>query len=71
MINSRKMRGAGHVERIREKNNAYRIWVENPKGKGQIGRPSRGWQDNIKMNLTDTGWGGMYRTDLAQDSDQL
>jgi hypothetical protein len=51
MINSRKMRGAEHVARIEEKNNSHRILVEKPEGKRQLGRPSRGWQDNIKMNL--------------------
>jgi hypothetical protein len=50
-------------------NNAYRILVENPEGKGQLGRPSRGLQVNIKINLTETGW-GMYWTELAQDGDQ-
>jgi hypothetical protein len=28
------------------------------------------WEDNIKMALRETGWGGMDWTDLAQDKDQ-
>jgi hypothetical protein len=33
MIKSRRMRWAGHVARIGEKRNAYRILVGNPEGK--------------------------------------
>jgi hypothetical protein len=36
---SRRMRWAGHVARIREKRNAYRILVGKPEGKRQLGRP--------------------------------
>jgi hypothetical protein len=28
------------------------------------------WVDNIKMHLTEIGWGGMDWIDLAQDRDQ-
>jgi hypothetical protein len=28
------------------------------------------WEDNIKMDLKDIGWGRMDRTDLTQDRDQ-
>jgi hypothetical protein len=51
MINSKRKRVAGNVERIGEKNNAYRILVKKPEGKKQLGIASRGWRDNIKMNL--------------------
>jgi hypothetical protein len=54
MIKSRRMRWAGHVARMREKRNAYRILVGNPEGKRPLGRPR----------------GGMYWIDLAQDRDQ-
>jgi hypothetical protein len=43
------MRWAGHVARMREKRNAYRILVGNPEGKRQLGRRRRRWVDNIKM----------------------
>jgi hypothetical protein len=29
-----------------------------------------GWVDNIKMDLREMGWDGMYWIDLAQDRDQ-
>jgi hypothetical protein len=53
-----------------EKRNAYRILVRKPEGKIPLGRPSRRWVDNIKMNLRDTWWDGMDCIDLAQDRDK-
>jgi hypothetical protein len=50
-----------------EKGNAYRILVGNPEGKRPLGRPRRGWTDNIKMDLREIGWGGMDWIDVAQD----
>jgi hypothetical protein len=52
------------------KSNAYRILVGNPEGKRPLGRPRRRWVDNIKMNLRETCWGGMYRIGVAQDRGQ-
>jgi hypothetical protein len=54
-----------------EKRNAYRILVGKPKGKRPLGRPSRRWVDNNKMDLREIGWDGMDWIDLAQDRDQL
>jgi hypothetical protein len=31
--------------------NAYRMFVGNPEGKRQLGRPRCRWVDNIKMDL--------------------
>jgi hypothetical protein len=42
-----------------EKRNEYRILVEKQEGKRPLGRPRRRWEDNIKINLRETGWGGM------------
>jgi hypothetical protein len=53
-----------------EKRNAYKILVGKPEGKRPLGRPSRRWEDNIKIDLTEIGWGGMDWIDLAQDRDQ-
>jgi hypothetical protein len=69
-IKSRRMRWAGHVARVEEKRNAYRILVENPEGKRPLGRPRHRWEDNVRMDLTDIGWGGMDWIDLPQDRDQ-
>jgi hypothetical protein len=53
-----------------DKRNACRILVRKSEGKRPLGRRSRKWLDNIKMDLRVTGWGGMDSIDLAQDSDQ-
>jgi hypothetical protein len=34
-----------------EKRNAYRILVGKPEGKRPLGRPTRRWVDNIKIDL--------------------
>jgi hypothetical protein len=52
------------------KRNAYRILVGKPEGKRPLGRPRRGWEDNIKMDLREIGCGGIDWIDLAQDRDQ-
>jgi hypothetical protein len=49
------MRWTGHVARIGEKRNAYRILVENPEGKRALGRPIHRWVDNIKIYLREIG----------------
>jgi hypothetical protein len=56
MIKSRRIRWAGHVARMGEKRNAYRILVGNPAGKRPLGRPRRRWVDNIKIDLRDIEW---------------
>jgi hypothetical protein len=51
IINSRRMRWLGHVARMGEKRNAYRVQVGKPEGKRPLGRPRCRWVDNIKMDL--------------------
>jgi hypothetical protein len=70
MIKSRRMRWAGHVARMVAKRNAYRILVGKPEGKRPLGRPRRRWVDSFKIDLGETGWGGMGWIDLAQDRNQ-
>jgi hypothetical protein len=70
MIKSRRMRCAGHVTRMGEKRNAYRILVGKPEGKRPLGRPRHRWVDNIKMDLREIGWDAMDWIDLTQDRDQ-
>jgi hypothetical protein len=66
MIKSIRMRWTGHVTRVGDKSGAYRVLVENLDGKSPVGRPRRIWENNIKMNLLDVGWGGMDRIDVPQ-----
>ena len=62
------MRWAGHVTRMGERRDAYRFLVGKPEGKRPLGRPRHRWDDNIKMNLQEVGWGGgMDWIDLADD----
>jgi hypothetical protein len=58
------MRWAGHVARMGEKRNAYRLLMGKPEGKRQLGRPRRRWEDNIRMNLG-RGRMGMMWTGLV------
>jgi hypothetical protein len=60
------MRWAGHVART-EKRNVYSLLVGKPEEKGPLGRPRRGWVDNIRMNLEEMGWGDVDWIGLAQD----
>jgi hypothetical protein len=55
---------------MREKINEYRLLVRKPEGKIPLGRPRRRWVDNIKIDLLEIGWGGVYWIGLAQDRDK-
>jgi hypothetical protein len=67
IIKSRRMRWAGHVARMGEKRNAYRLLVGKPEGKRPLGRPRRGWVVNIRMDLGEVRWGDVDWIGLAQD----
>jgi hypothetical protein len=56
----RRMRWAGHVARMGEKRNVYRLLVGKPQGKRPLGRPRRRWVDNIRI-----GWDGVMWTGLV------
>jgi hypothetical protein len=43
------------------------VLVGRPEGKRPLGRPRRGWEDNIKMDLRETGIDGANWIRLAQD----
>jgi hypothetical protein len=53
-----------------ERRGAYRVLVEKPEGRRPLGRPRRRWEDNIKMDFREVGWGGVDCIDLAQDRDR-
>jgi len=38
-----------------ERRSIYRALVGKPEGKRPLGRPRRGWEDNIKMGLQEVG----------------
>jgi hypothetical protein len=60
-----RMRWAGHVARMGENGNVYRLLVGKPEGKRPLGRPRRRWMNIIRMDLGEMGWGDVYWTDLA------
>jgi len=45
----------------------YRVLVGRPEGKRPLGRPRRRWEDNIKMDLRETGIDGANWIRLVQD----
>jgi hypothetical protein len=59
VIKSRRMRWAGHVARMGERRGIYRVLVGKPEGKRPLGRPTRRWEGNVKMDLQELGCGGV------------
>jgi hypothetical protein len=70
IIKARRMRWAGHVARMGEKGNAYRLLVGKPEGRRPLGRPRRRWLDNIRTDLVEVGWCDVDWIGLAQDRDR-
>jgi hypothetical protein len=70
IMKSRRMRWVGHVARMGEKRNAYRLLVGNPEGKRPLGRARRRWFYNIRMDLLEVKWGDVVWIGLAQDRDR-
>jgi hypothetical protein len=57
---------------MRERRGAYRALVGKPEVRRPLGKPRRRWEDNIKMDLREVGFGrgGIDWMDLAQDRDR-
>jgi hypothetical protein len=49
---------------------AYNILVGRREGRRPLGRPRRRWEDNIKMDRRETGFGYVNWINLAQDRDR-
>jgi hypothetical protein len=58
-IKSRRMRWAGHVECMEALRNEYKILVRKPEGKRPHVRSRHRWEDNVRMDLKETGWKGV------------
>jgi hypothetical protein len=52
----KRVRWAGHVEHMEEMSNAYRNLAGKSEEKRQLGTPERRWEDNIRVDLRETGW---------------
>ena len=55
MIKSRRLRWPGHVARMEESRNAFKILPGKPTGKIPLGRPRCRWEDSIRMDLKEIG----------------
>jgi hypothetical protein len=66
-MTSRRLRWAGHVARMWEKRNVYRLLIGKPEGKRTLRRPRRTWIDIIKMDLVEIGVSVVDWIGLAQD----
>jgi hypothetical protein len=56
-IKSRRMKWAGHVARMAEEIKLYKLFVGKPEGKRPLERPRRRWEDGIRMDLREIGFG--------------
>jgi hypothetical protein len=52
-----------------EMRNVYKISVRKHEGNRPHGRPRYGWEDNIRMNLSEIGWQRVDWIHLAQNKD--
>jgi hypothetical protein len=70
VIKARRMRWAEHVASMRQVRGAHNILFGRPEGRRPLGRPRRRWEDNIKMDLREMGFGDVDWIYLAQDRDR-
>jgi hypothetical protein len=64
------MRWARHVAHMGQIRNAHSILVEKPEGKRPLGRTWHRCEDNIRMELRETGWEGVDWMHLTWDRNQ-
>jgi hypothetical protein len=65
IMKARRMRWAGHVARMGEERNAYRILVGKPEGK-RLPRKPKCRRLDIRMDLVEVGWGDVDWIGLAR-----
>jgi len=70
VIKSRRMRWAGHVARVGQERELYRVLVGKPEGRRPLRRPRRRWADNIRTDLQELGCGYTDWIGLAQVTDR-
>jgi hypothetical protein len=69
-IKSRRLRWTGHVARMGQERNVYKVLMEKSEGKRPLGRPRRRWEDGIRIDLREIGWESVEWIQLAQDRDR-
>jgi hypothetical protein len=70
VIKARRRRWAEHVARMVEVRGTYNILVGKPEGRRPLERPGRRWEDNIKMDIREIGFGDVDWIRLDQDRDR-
>ena len=66
-IKSKRLKWAGHVACTGENWIVYRVFVRKHEGRRPLLTLRFRWEDNIKMDLRDVGWGnGLYRSCSVQ-----
>ena len=70
VVKSRRMRWPGHMAHMGEDRGVHRVLVGKAEGKRPLGRPRRGWEYNIKMDLQEVGGGRGDWMELPQDRDR-
>jgi hypothetical protein len=53
-----------------ERRAVYRFAMEKSAGTQPLGSPMRRWKDTIQMDLQEVEFGGVNRTEVAQDRDK-
>jgi hypothetical protein len=53
-----------------EERKVYKVLVGNPEGKRPLGRPRCRWEDEIRMDLREIGFGGVDWIRLSQYRDR-
>jgi hypothetical protein len=53
-----------------EERNVYRVLIGKLERKRPLGRPSCRWEDGIRVDLGEIGWGSVGWIQLAQDRDR-
>jgi hypothetical protein len=68
-IKSKSLKWTGHLARMRKERKLYKVLFGNPEEKRPLARPTRRWEDGIKIHLREVGWEGVEWIHLAQDRD--
>ena len=59
VIKMGRIRWAGHVTIMKDRRRSYWALEGRSERNRPLGRPRRRWEDNIKMDIQQLGWGGI------------